>query len=405
MAGQIVSLGGTWMQQVALGWLVYRLTSSAFLLGLVAFCGQFPILVVAPLAGVWADRHDRRRVVLATQAAGMLQALALAALVFTGSASIGWILTLSLALGVVNGVDVPARQALMVEMVGDRADLPNAIALNSSVFNASRLGGPALGGLLVAVAGEGVVFLVNGMSYVVVLAALRAVRVPARRAPAHRPALRRDLREGLAYGLGTPPLRALLLLVGGASLFGVPFGAFLPVLADDVLGGGPRLLGVLAGAVGFGSTLGALHLAHRPSVAGLERVIRRGSVVFGLALLGLGAARSAALAVAACLVAGFGLTSMKAAANTVLQTVLDDRMRGRVMSLYAMAFIGTPPLGSLAAGALAQHLGVPATIGLGGLGTLLATAVCAGGLPAMAAPAPPPDAPRAAEESGAAAGA
>jgi MFS family permease len=299
----------------------------------------------------------------------------------------GWVLVLSVLAGIVNAVDVPTRQALMAEMVGDREDLPNAIALNSSAFNASRLVGPALGGVLVASVGEGVVFLLNALSYVVVLGALVAVRMAPRARPAADRAVLRDLRDGLAYALRSPGLRSVLLLSATVSVVGLPFTVFLPVVATDVLHGGPRLLGVLSGCVGLGSTVAALRLAHRADVQRLDRVIRGGGALLGVSLLALGGARHAGLAATAAFLAGLGLTSARAASNTALQTLLDEHMRGRVMSLYAVAFLGMAPLGSLAGGALAERVGVPLAIAAGGFLTLFATAWFARRLPRFEAAA------------------
>lgn len=371
------------MQQVALGWLVFRLTDSALLLGIVGFCSQVPLLFVAPFAGVWADRVEKKGVVIAAQAAGMAQALILAALVFSDLVTIPWILVLATLLGISSGVDVPSRQAFMAEMVDDREDLSNAIALNSAVFNAGRFLGPALGGVLVATLGEGTVFLLNGLSYIAVIGALLAIRPEARVPSKATNSVIADLRAGLAYGLGSRPLRSLLLLVAGASLFGVPFTVLLPVFATHLLKGGAGLLGWLSGMVGLGSLVGALSLATRARITGLDRVISAGSVLFGVGLLSLAAARQTAFALGACFLTGLGVTRMKAAANTLLQSVLDDGMRGRVMSLYAIAFIGVTPIGSLLVGFIAERVGAPSAIAFGGAATLLVSAVFSRNLPAV----------------------
>lgn len=386
LAGQIISLAGTWMQSVALSWLVYRLTRSPFLLGLVGFVGQLPSLLLAPLAGVWADRADRRRIVIGTQALAMLQALVLSALVLTGRVTITHVLVLSVFLGLVNGVDVPTRQAFLVEMVSGREDLAGAIALNSSVFNAARLVGPAVAGFMIGLVGEGVVFLLNGLSYVAVIAALLAMRLEPRPPASHRrPPVGRELKEGVRYAAGFAPIRALLLLIGLVSLVGVPFTVLMPVFATDVLHGGAHTLGLLMSALGVGALGGALFLAARRSVRGLGRVILAAVTLFGLALLAFGLSRREWLSLMLLAAAGFGMMVHMASSNTILQTIVDEDKRGRVMSFYAMAFMGTVPLGSLLSGALAARIGAPATVVLGGIACLFGAAAFARALPGLRA--------------------
>ena len=386
LGGQIVSLAGTWMQQVALSWLVYRLTRSPLLLGLVGFAGQVPTLLLAPVAGAWADRGNRRRIVIATQALAMVQALLLAALVLHGTASVGQVMALSVFLGLVNGVDVPTRQAFLVEMVTGRDDLANAIALNSSVFNAARLVGPAVAGFMIALVGEGVVFLLNGLSYVAVIAALYAMRLgPRPRAVGPLEPLPRRLAEGFRYAFGFAPIRALLLLVAVVSLMGVPFSVLMPVFATEVLHGGPRTLGLLMAASGVGALTGALYLAGRATVRGLGQVILVCVVLFGISLLGFALSRRLWLSMAALLGAGLGLMVQMASSNTILQTIVDDDKRGRVMSFYSMAFMGMVPFGSLLAGLLASRIGAPATVASGGVACLLAAAFFALALPGLRA--------------------
>lgn len=369
------------MQQVALGWLVYRLTASPFLLGLVGFCSQFPSLLVAPFAGVWADRVNRHRVVIGTQVAGMVQASLIAALALSGQITVGWILFLSLFLGVVSGVDAPTRHAFIVEMVDGPEDLPTAVALNSSVFQASRLLGPSLAGVLIALVGEGIVFLINALSYVAVIGALLSLRVAPHVPVASHPAVLRDLREGVAYAFGAPSIRAPILLVAGISLLGMPFTVLLPVMAAEVLKGGAPTFGFLAGSMGLGALIGALALAGRRRTGGLGRIIALGSAVFGGALVGLAVSRRMPLAVACCFVAGVAATVAKAGSNTVLQTSLAPGKRGRVMSFYSMALIGVTPVGSLLLGALADRFGAPFAIGVGGVGTLAVAGLFARALP------------------------
>ena len=386
LTGQIISLAGTWMQQVALSWLVYRLTRSPFLLGLVGFAGQLPSLLLAPLAGVWADRADRRRIVITTQALAMVQALVLSALVLTGRVTIAHILVLSVFLGLVNGADVPTRQAFLVEMVRGREDLAGAIALNSSVFNAARLVGPAVAGFMIGLVGEGVVFLFNGLSYVAVIAALVAMRLePRPPASPRRPPVWRELTEGVRYAAGFAPIRALLLLIGLVSLVGVPFTVLMPVFATDVLHGGAHTLGLLISALGVGALGGALFLAARRTVRGLGRIILAAVILFGLSLVAFGLSHREWLSLALLVAAGFGMMVHMASSNTILQTIVDEDKRGRVMSFYAMAFMGTVPLGSLLSGALAARIGAPATVVLGGIASLFGAAAFARALPDLRA--------------------
>lgn len=364
--GQSLSLIGTWMQQVAIGWLVYRLTGSAFLLGLVGFVGQGPGFILAPFAGELADRYSRQRIVIITQSVMMVQALLLGALVLTGHVTIGWILLLMGVLGAASGFDIPARQSFLIEMVGDRDDLPNAIALNSSIFNAARLIGPAIAGFAIAAVGEGWVILGNGVSYVFVLVSLLSMRLDPRVRVRGRGAVLRRVREGFRYAYGFQPIRTILVLVAVVSLVAVPFSILLPVIATDVLGGGPRTLGLLMAAMGLGALTGALFLASRTTVLGLGRVIVITATLFGTSLVLLAFARSVLVALPLLALAGFGMMTQMASSNTVLQTLVDDDKRGRVMSLYTMAFTGTAPLGSLLIGWVAARAGAPVAIGIGG---------------------------------------
>jgi MFS family permease len=384
-AGQSVSLVGTWMQQVAVGWLVYTLTQSAFLLGVVSFASLGPGFIIAPFAGVFADRYDKHRIIIITQFVMMMQAFALAALVLSGHVTIGWILVLMTVLGVATGFDIPVRQSFIVDMVDDRTDLPNAIALNSSIFNAARLVGPAIAGFAVAAIGEGWVIVANGVSYLAVLVSLFAMRIaPRTTAPQRGPVLRR-LAEGFRYAFGFGPIRSLLLLVATVSLLGMPFSVLLPIVATEILGGGPRTLGVLMAAIGLGALGGALFLAARSSVLGLGRVIVAAATLFGSSLFLLAFARSAFVAVPLLVMAGFGMMAQMASSNTVLQTVVDDDKRGRVMSFYTMAFMGTAPFGGLMMGAFAQRFGVPVAIGLGGAARVVAAFVFGTRLPVLRA--------------------
>lgn len=375
--GQGLSLVGTWMQRVALSWLVYRLTDSPFLLGLVGFAGQLPSFLLAPLAGVLSDRMDRHRILLITQALSMLQAMLLAILVLGGWIHIWHVLALSLLLGAINGFDMPVRQTFLIEMLDDRKDLGNAIALNSSMFNGARLLGPPLAGLLIAWAGEGICFLVNGVSYVAVLGSLFAMRLKPRtvtdpRGPA-RQGLVAGLAEGWRYVRGNPPIWAILMLLSVFNFVVMPYTVLLPVFARDVLQGGPATMGLLMGGAGLGALGGALFLASRRSVVGTGRLITFSAGVFCLALLAFSLVKQPLLAMILMVPVGFGQMIQMAGSNTLLQTLVDDDMRGRAMSFYTMAFMGTFPLGSLMLGAIAEHWGA----GIAVMGGALTYLVCA----------------------------
>lgn len=376
--GQAISLIGTWMQRVALSWLVYRLTDSAFALGLVSFMGQFPSLILAPFGGVLADRWDRHRLVIVTQILFMLQAAVLAGLVLSGVVVVWHIVVLATILGTITGFDTPARQALLVELVEGPEDLANAIALNSSFFNAARLIGPAVAGVLIAAVGEGVVFAADAVSYIAVLAGLFALRLPARPHSPERPPLMRTLREGFGYAFGSPPIRSILMLLAMLSLLGMPYVVLMPIFASDVLQGGPGMLGFLVSAAGLGALGGALYLAVRPTVQGLGKVIVNSAVIFGVALIAFSLSRSQWLSGLVLLAAGFGLMAATASSNTILQTIVDDDKRGRIMSLYTMAFMGMAPFGGLLAGVLASKIGAAHTVLIGGF-AVLATAAWFGG--------------------------
>jgi MFS family permease len=364
--GQGISMVGTWMQSVALSWLVYRLTGSALLLGTVGFTLQIPVLLLAPLAGVLADRWSLRRVLVLTQSLALAQATALALLTLTGAVSVWHVLVLSAFMGVVNAFDMPVRQAFVVQMVDQPEDLGNAIALNSFLVNGARLIGPSLAGLVIAEIGEGACFLLNAVSYVAVIAALLAMTVKPRAAGAHHAPFARGLRDGFAYAFGFAPIRSLLLLLALTSLMGMSYATVMPLFAAEVLGGGARTLGFLLGATGLGAVGAALYLAGRPSVVGLGRVIVAGSGIFGLSLIAVGSSRVLWVALPLMLLVGLGMMLQIASSNTVLQTIVDDDKRGRVMSLYAMAFLGMTPFGSLLAGSLAHALGTPHTLMIGG---------------------------------------
>lgn len=365
-SGQTVSLIGTWITRVATSWLVYRLTGSALLLGLVGFCGQIPTLLLAPFAGVLVDRWDRHRILVVTQVLSMLQSLALALLVFAGAITVPLILALQVFQGIINAFDTPARQAFVVEMVEDRADLPNAIALNSSMVNASRIIGPSIGGIVIAAVGEGWCFLADAVSYLAVIASLIAMRVTARDLPPRDTRLRDELRAGFQYVSRFVPVRSALLLLSLVSIMGMPYTVLMPIISSTVLHGGPHTLGFLMTASGVGALGGALYLASRRSVLGLGRVMVLSTVTFGVGLVAFSLTRTLWPALVALPFVGAGMMVTMAATNTIIQTVVTEELRGRVMAFYTMAFLGTAPIGSLLAGIAADRVGPTATIRLGG---------------------------------------
>ncbi len=381
--GQSISLVGTWMTRIATSWLVYRLTGSALLLGTVSFAGQIPTFLFAPFAGVWVDRLDRRQVLVWTQTLSMVQSFALAALTLSHHIAIHWILALSVMQGIVNAFDMPGRQAFMVKMVEDRRDLSNAIAINSSMVNVARLIGPSLAGMLIAVTSEGWCFLIDGISYIAVIASLLMMRL-------HAPVMERrttstltELKAGWTYVSEFVPVRTILLLFAVISLMGMPFVVLMPIFAARVLHGGPHTLGFLMGAMGVGALVSALSLAARKSVLGLVRMIPIAAAVFGLGLIGFGLSRVFWLSMIMVLIAGMGMMQGMAGSNTIIQTIVSEDKRGRVMSYYTMAFVGMAPFGSLLAGTLAHAVGAPWTVIANGSAVLLGAAWFATQLPAV----------------------
>jgi MFS family permease len=381
--GQGLSLIGTWMQQVAMIWLVYRLSNSAFLLGLVGFCSQIPSFFLAPVAGVFTDRWNLHRTISVTQSLAMVQAAILATLTLTGTIAVWHVLGLSVCLGLVNAFDIPSRQAFLIQMVEGREGLANAIGLNSSMFNGARLVGPAIAGFLIAAVGEGACFLLNALSYVAVLAALWAMRL-APRAPAKPPQhVAHELKEGFLYAFGFLPIRAILLLLTVVNLAAMPLTVLLPVFATTVFHGGPDTLGLLTAATGLGALTGALLLASRKTVLGLGRQIAWASAACGLSLIGFSFSRVLWLSLTLLAATGLAMMMEMAASNTVLQTIVDDDKRGRVMSFYAMAFLGVAPVGSLLAGTLATRLGAAHVVQLAGSMCLAGSLVFTCYLPAL----------------------
>jgi MFS family permease len=381
--GQSISLVGTWMQRVALGWLVYHLTRSAFLLGLVQFAGQIPTFVLAPIAGVLADRWNRHRMLVLTQTLAMLQALMLSYLVLTNTAVMWQVMVLSVVLGIVNAFDMPIRQSFMIEMIEKKEDLGNAIALNSSIVNGARLLGPSAAGILIAVVGEGVCFLLNGISYIAVIGSLLLMKIEQKDARPQGTRIFPQLKEGFSYVLGFEPIRAILLMLALVSLMGMPYMVLMPVFAKDLLHGGADIFGFLMGGAGVGALAGALYLASRRGVLGLGKLIPIAASVLGFGLMGFAFSRVFIWSLAMMLLTGFGQMVEMATSNTLLQTLVDDDKRGRVMSFYAMAFFGMAPIGSLLAGTLAGRIGAPWTVFIGGLACVVGAMVFALMLPKL----------------------
>lgn len=373
-SGQFISLIGTWMQSIAESWLVYRLTGSALLLGAAGFASQIPVFIVAPLGGIVADRFSRQRIVIGTQILSMILALAFATLTLTGLIQVWHIFVLAVLLGVVNAFDIPARQAFLVDMVG-KEDLMNAIALNSSMFNGARIVGPAIAGILVAKIGEGWCFMANALSYIAVIAGLLLMQVSRPASLAARGPALAHLIEGYRFVRHTAPIRALLLLLGLVSLVAMPYTVLMPVFADQILHGGARGLGILAGATGVGAMLGALTLATRSGVLGLGRWIAFSCGGFGFFLVLFAFSRNFWLSVVLLIPVGFCLMLQMASSNTLIQAMVPDHLRGRVMAMYTMMFMGMAPFGALFSGASAEHLGVTFTVSLGAVACIAAAFV------------------------------
>jgi len=384
--GQLISLVGTWMQTIAEAWLIYRLTGSSVLLGLLGFVGQIPIFLLSPIGGLAADRWPRQRVVITTQVASMLLGFTLAALALTGRIRVWEIIMLATLLGVVNAFDVPARQSFLIEMVG-REDLLNAIALNSSMFNGARVAGPAVAGLLVARIGEGWCFFVNGVSYIAVLAGLLMMRIENSLVAHDGSSPIEKLREGFRFVRHARPIRTLLILLGVVSFMALPFSVLMPIFADRILHGGASAYGNLMGAVGLGAMFGALSLAMRQELRGLGKIVAYSAIGLGASLTLFGASRWFWASFVALTLAGLTMMMQFTSINTLIQAMVPDQLRGRVMSLYSMMFLGMAPLGSLVAGALADRIGAPVTVALGGLASLAGGIVFARKWPSLRGPA------------------
>ena len=366
--GQIVSLTGSWITITATSWLVYRLTASALLLGVIGFASQFPAFFVTPFAGILVDRWNRHRLLVATQTASMIIAFVLAALTLSGTITIPWLIAVSVVQGLINAFDVTTRQAFVPTLIEDKNDLGNAIALNSSMFNVARLLGPTVAGAIIAVSNEGWCFLLDGISYLAVIASLVAMRVPATaaRATAHASPFQ-QLKEGWTYAYNHRAIRSVIILIAVTCLVGVPYTVLMPVFAATIFQGGAHTLGFLMAASGGGALLGALYLAARRSTAGLGKVIPVSALIFGMGLIAFAFSRVLWLSIALLIITGFGFMVQVAASNTLLQTTVDDSKRGRVMSFFLMAYFGTTPFGSLIAGSMSDRVGAPWTLAIGGL--------------------------------------
>lgn len=365
--GQSISMIGTWMTRIATSWLVYTLTDSALLLGVVGFAGQIPSFILAPFAGVMVDRWDRHRVLIITQVLAMLQSGILAILALTNTIEVWHVIVLSIFQGLINAFDMPARQSFVVQMVDDRNDLPNAIALNSSLVNGARLIGPSLGGVIIAAVGEGWCFAIDAVSYFAVIASLLLMKIkPLEHATAKHQRITTELAEGFRYAWNFIPIRNILLLLAGVSLVGMPYTVLMPVVVEKVLNGGAYTLGMLMAASGVGALSGAIMLAARKSVIGLGRFIPASAAVFGLGLMAFSFSRFIWLSMILMVITGMGFMVQMAVSNTLIQTIVEENKRGRVMSFYTMAFMGTAPFGSLIAGSIAEKIGAPWTLFIGG---------------------------------------
>jgi MFS family permease len=384
-SGQSLSLIGTWIQRIATPWLVYHLTGSMFLLGVVGFAGQIPSFVLAPFAGVVTDRVNRYRLLIFTQVASMVQALLMAFLIVYGHIDVWHIIVLSVLLGCINAFDMPVRQSFLIEMVDKKEDLANAIALNSTMVNAARLVGPSIAGVLIAWAGEGICFTINGLSYLFVIASLLFMKITPRILPKKEKHVWTELKVGFNYTFGYMPIKNIILLLGLVSLMGMPYTVLMPVFAKEILHGGSHTFGFLMGASGVGALSGALFLASRKQVNKLDKLIPLAAAIFGIALIFFSFSRYLPLSMFLRVFIGLGMMLQMATSNTIIQTIVEDDKRGRVMSFYLMAFAGTMPFGSFLAGSLGSLIGAPYTILIGGVGSFLGAVLFARKLPEMRA--------------------
>ncbi len=370
--GQGLSVIGTWVQRIALVWLVYSLTNSAFLLGVVGFAGQIPLLIITPFAGVFADRLDKHKILLYTQGLSMVQAFVLAVLVLTNNIQVWEIIVLSVILGIFDSLDMPTRQSFMVEMVGNnREDLGNAIAMNSSMVNSARLIGPAIAGILISIVGEGWCFMLNAISYIAVIVSLLKMEVTPKSLPSKNKQTLNELKEGFHYAFGFAPIKAILLLLALISFMGTPIRILAPVFVKNFFHGGANLFGFLMGASGLGALTGAIILLNKKSVLGLGSLITYAVIAFSVGLIAFSLSHVFILSVIFMFITGLGMMIQLAGSNTMLQTIVDDNKRGRVMSFYATSFRGVAPFGSLLAGAAAGIIGAPLTLFIGGIFCLI----------------------------------
>ena len=376
IGGQLISLVGTWMQTVSQSWLVYRLTRSAALLGAVGFASQIPVMFLGPVAGIVADRYSRQRIVIGTQTLMMIQALVMAALTLTHRIQVWQVFYLALMLGICNAFDIPARQSFIVEMVG-KDDLMNAIALNSSMFNAARSIGPAVAGILVGALGEGLCFLLNGLSFIAVITGLLLMKINRNAFQSGRAPKLEQFKEGFRYVKDHRPMRTLLLLLGVVSVLGMPYTVLMPIFADDVLHSGARGLGELLTSAGLGALIGALWLARRQRAQGLDRVLTWACAGFGASLILFSLSGTFWLSLILLASAGFCIMTQLASTNTLIQSMVTNVMRGRVMGIYSMMFLGMAPFGSLIAGYTAHHLGAPVAVFFSGSASIIGAAVFA----------------------------
>lgn len=381
--GQTISLIGTWIQRIATPWLVYHMTNSVFLLGVVGFAGQIPTFFIAPFAGVITDRRNRYHILIATQISAMIQAFILALLYFSGHIHVWHIVLLNMFLGCINAFDTPARQSFVIQMVEKREDLGNAIALNSSMVNIARLLGPSIAGVLIALTGEGWCFLINALSYIFVIISLFMMKVTPRKINGKEAHVLKELKEGISYALRFAPIKYIILVLGLIGLTGMSYQVIMPVYTKEVLHGASHTFGFLMGASGLGAVSGALYLASRKSVVGLCNIIPMAAGVFGLGLISLAFSRFQVLSMVLMVIIGLGMMLQMASSNTILQTIVDDDKRGRVMSFYTMAFMGTAPFGSFLAGAMAKYLGTTNTLLISGAISVAGALLFARKLPEM----------------------
>jgi MFS family permease len=355
------------MQRIAMPWLVYHITGSVFLLGLVGFAGQIPTFILAPVAGVLTDRWNRYYVLLVSQIVAMCQAFILTWLFYAGTIEVWHIVILSIVLGCFNAFDVPSRHAFVIDMVERKEDLGNAIALNSLMFNGARLIGPSIAGVLLASAGEGICFLINALSYLFVIASLLLMKISPREKVKSDTHILKDMAEGFKYVFSFAPIKHVILLLGLVSLMVMPYSVLMPVFAKEILHGGSNTFGFLMGAAGFGALLGGLYLASKESILKLGRIVPLAAAGSGIGLIAFSLSRSFFLSMLLMVIIGLGMMLHAASSNTIIQTILEEDKRGRVMSIYTMAIMGTAPFGSLLAGGLAKIIGAPNTIMAGGI--------------------------------------